>query len=369
MARDHTAAPAGSAVESSGGAVLRGVLANANGVPTNAPPDGRAYGPGMSTRRALAALAAVSFLFVSRTALAENPNGDPTCALEHHVGIGDEDARAVEEVVCSEATSRKEPLRYRVRVSKLGHQLVVRLATEHGGRTTSDRQLVLSGIDEVPVAAPRLVDAAIADKPVAETRTVDNVVGGEVRTKKSQPARVNGYLGMTGAGTFVADATAGVYVGLSGGNARWSFVGDARLTGNMLASTVELPLAILSLGKAPDLSSNSSFGSLSGGVRHHFSESDTALFTGMGIGLDHVGFRESTGRELANTGLGVHGELGLDILRASTVGGVVFLRMDAPAFTPRETKPAPRIPSQPAQPTSERVAWMPIASLGVSMRF
>jgi hypothetical protein len=93
----------------------------------------------------------------------------------------------------------------------------------------------------------------------------------------------------------------------------------------------------------------------------------------MGIGLNHAAIRDG-GSDIRNTGLAAHGEVGIDILRTSTVGGVVFFRFDAPTYALQGTKPG-----QPARgdgrggtiPATRETtkAWLPFASVSFSMRF
>ncbi len=290
----------------------------------------------------------------------------PACSLESSVGLTADDASAVEDVVCAEALARKAPgVSFRVRITKLGGQYVLRIVTDRG----TDRKLVLSGLEEVPVAAPRVVDAVLDERTVAETRDVDNVVGGETRAPKKQPAHVSALFGITGAGSLAANPTAGIYFGIAAGNARWSFITDLRLTGDALMGPLGLPLAIATLGlvSPKKLDAPSSLGSLSAGVRHHLSAGETAPFLGGGIGLDHLAIRTGGGEggsHPKNPGLGAHVEAGVDLLRTSTVGGSFLFRVDAPMFTLDAVteKQADGFRHSTRQ-------WLPFASVVFSMRF
>jgi hypothetical protein len=262
---------------------------------------------------------AASLLFVSSSALAADPMApaepapDPVpppadCALDLHAGVEMEDVTAIALVVCAEVRQKLPagPL-YRVRVARLGSKIVLSLAT----LGQPERQLVLSSLDEVPVAAPRLVDAMRAGTPPAETTTVTNVVGGETRTHKKKSGEIHAWLGMVGAtvpGPTVATG-AGVSAGLSVGSDRWSFVGDLRGTGGDVKLVA-----------------------LSGGVRHHFGSSDTTPFATMGIALASVDAERKNTSDLDGGGLVVFGELGLDVLRTSQFGGAIVFRADVPAF-------------------------------------
>lgn len=259
-----------------------------------------------------------------------------TCSLDLAIGVDETDALAVQEVVCSEARNRRDGAAYRVRVSKLGAQYVLQLSSDRG----PERRLVLSSLEEVPTAAPRLVESASSGVSVGETRDTDNVVGGETREAKSATSRVNVFLGMVGGGTLGAEPGAGGMLGVAAGSSRWSFLMDLRLTGDAFKSVGMFPLQVAALGLwKPTLDAPSSFGSLSAGMRHHFFSSDTSPFFGMGLGLMHSGIRTvmdtETGTELRATkanGLGMWAEAGLDVLRTSKIGGAFLVRFDAPAY-------------------------------------
>lgn len=264
-------------------------------------------------RSVVASVVAASLLFASKSALAAEPEPVPVrppadCALDLHAGVEMEDVTAIALVVCSEVRQKLPagPL-YRVRVARLGSKIVLSLST----LGQPERQLVLSSLDEVPVAAPRLVESLSAGSPPSDTTTVTNVVGGEARTHKKKSGEIHAWLGMVGAtvlGPTVATG-AGVSAGLSVGSDRWSFVGDLRGTGGDVKLVA-----------------------LSGGVRHHFGSSDTTPFVTMGIALASVDAERKSASDLDGGGLVVFGELGLDVLRTSQFGGAIVLRADVPAF-------------------------------------
>lgn len=89
-----------------------------------------------------------------------------------------EEADAIDEVVCTAVrTKTGDRGLYRARVARLGSHIGLTLVGEG-----VDRQLVvLSSLDEAPVAAPRLGEAILEKKSVEETQTVTNIVGIEAR--------------------------------------------------------------------------------------------------------------------------------------------------------------------------------------------
>ena len=264
-------------------------------------------------RSVLASALSALLLLVSSSALAadEAPNPAPPpadCALDLHAGVEMEDVTAIALVVCAEVRQQLPagPL-YRVRVARLGSKFVLSLTT----LGEPERQLVLSSLDEVPVAAPRLVESIRTGTSPVETTMVTNVVGGETRTHKKKSGEIHAWLGMVGAivpGPTAASG-AGVNAGLSVGSDRWSFVGDLRATGGDVKLVA-----------------------LSGGVRHHFGAADTTPFATMGIALASVDAEREGTSDLDGGGLALFGELGLDVLRTSQFGGAIVFRADVPAF-------------------------------------
>ncbi len=324
------------------------------------------------------AFASFSFFaaaFASSPARADEPApppvADPTCAVERFVGVTKEDAEAVEAIVCAEVHEQAPYGRHRIRIAKLGGKVVLTLVSEReAGGPRIEKQLVLSGLDEVPVAAPRLVEATADAKPVAETQTVTNVVGQEARVPKKKASEVHAWLGIVAAAAPGGGTGAGAHLGLSAGSDRWSFVGDLRLAGQAFAEPAAAALTIFSLGLLePKPEGELSYVSLSGGVRHHFAATDTSPFLGTGVALDHVGRDPEGYGKAKNTGVAGYAELGLDLMRTHVVGGAIALRFDAPAFTLVQTKQGASW-SYPQQAVTQRTtAWVPVIGATFSLRF
>lgn len=306
---------------------------------------------------------------------------DAGCAIERHEGISDADAAGVEEIVCSLVRSSGARGRHRVRVTKLGGRVILTLRNVDAP-AQDERQLVLSDVGEVTVAAPRLLEASAERKPVAETMDVTNVVGEETRTLKKRPSMVHGWLGMVGVGA-AGRTGAGANVGLSAGTESWSFVGDLRLAGEAFNAPAAIAGAVFTLGALEiDPESDFTFVSLSGGARHHFLRSDFSPFLGLGLGLTHVGYGNRTPQPYSGTsyaysrydddidlqgktGLAGYTEVGLDLLRTRTVGGTISFRADLPAFGVDETKPDPADNRQRLR----RTVYAPVLAVGFALRF
>lgn len=306
------------------------------------------------------------FLLASSAARA-----DDTCAVEKFVGITKEDADAVEEIVCTEI-NEQAPYSgtHRIRVTKLGSKVVLTLVSNReGGRV--EKQLILSGLDEVPVAAPRLVEALIEKKPVAETQTVTNIVGQETRVPKKKASEVHAWMGMVAVAAPGGGTGGGAHLGFSAGSDRWSFVGDLRLAGQSFAEPAAVAVTIFSLGLLqPEPEGKFSYVSLSGGVRHHLLATDTSPFLGFGVALDYIGYDpEGSYGKTKNTGVAGYGEIGLDLMRTHIVGGAIAIRFDAPAFSlEKETQVGTW--SATESPRIQRSSvWMPVVGASFSLRF
>lgn len=276
-------------------------------------------------------------LFVSSSAFAG------VCAVERYVGVTKEDADAIEEIVCGEIHERAPYAgTHRIRVTRLGSKVVLTLVAEREDGERREKQLISSGLEEVPVAAPRLVLALVEEKPVVETQSVTNIVGEEARVPKKKASEVHAWMGMLAVAAPGGGSGGGVHLGLSAGSERWSFVGDLRLAGQSFAEPAAVAITLFSLGLLePEPETKFGYVSLSGGVRHHLASADTSAFIGAGVALDDIG----------TTGVAGYGEIGLDLLRTHVVGGAVALRFDAPAFT------------------LAKKTWMPIIGATFSLRF
>jgi hypothetical protein len=232
---------------------------------------------------------------------------DKPCALELHAGVPDDDAQAIEDIVCEEVHAKLEGRGvHRVRVAKLGGKVVLTLVETQPNGPRTEKQLVLSGIEEVPVAAPRLADAIAETKVIEETQNVTNIVGTEARPYKKKTSEVHALLEMVGLAAIgpKSGSGAGVQLGIAAGSESWAFLGELRLAGGATDHVA-----------------------LTGGTRHFFSTSDTSPFAGMGMGIETMNVDRNTGG-----GLAFYLEAGVDVLRTRQFGGLVGVRFDVPTF-------------------------------------
>lgn len=296
------------------------------------------------------------------------------CVLDAHPGIDDADADAATDFVCAEVDKHLVggAARYHVKLGKLGGQVVVTVEAERAGARSEREQLVLSSIEEVPVAAPRLVDALGQKRPVAETMDVTNVVGGETRVPKKRPSEVHGSLTplvlvMPGAGT-----SGGARLGLSFGAGRWSFGTDATLAGYSFTGVLNgfLGSSRDAYSERKDVIKNPGIGyaALAAGVRFHFTESDLSPFVGAGIALMYegqAGDSYTPSEHVSNFGGAAFGELGVDVARTRQFGATFSARVDAPAYALSTTTERP---SATGYTTMNASNYVPVVTLGIGLR-
>ncbi|HEY6460102.1 MAG TPA: hypothetical protein VIY73_08120, partial [Polyangiaceae bacterium] len=126
----------------------------------------------------------------------------PPCRLAEHAGLDDADAHTAGRLVCDAlAHAGASPnARYRVSLGKLGSAVILSVAQEGPtvGSTVDAREMRLSGIEEVEVAAPRVADSIVKGVPLDETAKVDNIVGSEARQPKSRSGKAHFGLGLLG---------------------------------------------------------------------------------------------------------------------------------------------------------------------------
>ena len=129
-------------------------------------------------------------------AIAQFDTSEPTavCLIGNNPGIDDTDSQTAAMLVCDElrkqGISVSDPVFdapasvnvYRVVLRRLGGKVIVRLSQESPiGTVIAERQMTLANIEEMIPAAPRLVDALIHGKPIDATVDMESVVEQEAR--------------------------------------------------------------------------------------------------------------------------------------------------------------------------------------------
>ncbi len=244
--------------------------------------------------------------------------GGYTCFVGDHQGFDDSDARTTTTLACHEIEKKHgSSSQYEVRLGKLGGKILLTVADKQTGE---ERDMLIQGFDEVPVAAPRVVDALIDKKTIEQTQTVDNVAGQETRAPKIKPGQIGfemGILGMTGVGVDPGFSS-GVSLGMV-----------FRLN----------QLAVTSHGRAGGIGSAANkigFAAIDVGGRYYFSDEDFAPFAGAGFQFGYFRANRSpepsSQNDIDGSGLAAFGELGIEALRSGRVGLTASLRADVPFF-------------------------------------
>lgn len=229
------------------------------------------------------------------------------CSLGVHPGIEDADAQTSADIVCDELAKRGVPGGRVVRLGKLGGRVLV---------SVDDKRMLIGGVEEVPVAAPRLAEAVATGTSTDETRKVDNVVGPEARAPKVVPGSVGFKGGILGAmpATRESGIAPGVAAGILARSGRFGLDGHLRAGGGGGGDT-EMTHVVLGSG-----------------AQYYFTDGDFAPYLGGGVGLMHYELERSQTDSVQNTGFGLYGEAGIEALRAHHVAFTVGVRADVPTF-------------------------------------
>lgn len=279
-----------------------GVRLNVVGAGPNARLAGDGHSGGMNVRAFVAPLvAAVSLLLVSRSAEAA------TCVLSDHTGVDDAEAKTAAEMMCNELSSRAPNASFDVRLGKLNGRELITVTAADGHRVRT----FLSGLDELDLAAPRLASALIEEKPLAETRKVDNVIADEGRMPKKVATTSGAVMGMFVLSSVGASSapSAGIDVGLAFRTGHFGLTGNGRLggmgSGDSKISTVSIDV----------------------GTKLYLTDGEWAPFLGAGAGLSHFSRHGGDG-----SGGEAFATAGIELMRTAHVGFVVAARVDLPFY-------------------------------------
>jgi hypothetical protein len=235
--------------------------------------------------------------------------GAHTCVVADRGALDDVAARTAADVVLSELVKQKAPAgSYTIRLGQLGSR--TRFVVASGN---DEREAWLSSLDELAVAAARLVEALVTRQSVAETEKVNSVLGAEAnapRVKNGQLSVGASIIGQTTAGAATSVST-GVGLALLYRTTRYGLSVEGRATG---------------IGSGEDKVSELSLGI---GGQVFFGDTDLAPFVGAGM---QVAKYELTSSWSSGSGLAAFGELGLAGFRSSKVGVFTSLRAALPLF-------------------------------------
>lgn len=242
---------------------------------------------------------------------------DITVTVTEYGELPAEEARTVARILHSELVKQHSATgSYALELGKLGGKTLCTLVQIS---TLRKSELLLVGIDEITVAAPRLVEALRMSRPIEQTVTTENVVRQEVRP------------------TLIKATTPGFYLGLSGMTALGAPAagsGGFELGLKFRHKQIELGLH----GRAGGLGSSdtgTSYVGLDLGANYNLLPGEFSPFVGGGFGFNYfnVGRENPAGdSSLDGSGLGAHVNLGVSLFRTSHVGAAAFLRADLPFY-------------------------------------
>lgn len=244
-----------------------------------------------------------------------------TCSLGDHAGIDDAEAHTAADVICHELAKRGATnTNHEVRMGKLSGRILITLAARNGNSYDETRTFV-NGLDELDVAAPRMVTSLVDGKPMAETKTVDTVMSNEQRAPKLQQGQVEfemGMFGMASVGDRSSGPAAGVDLGLGYRAGDWGVIATGRL-GGIGSSDNKISSAMLDIGG-----------------RYYLSNGDAAPFIGAGFEISYLNVGGNDG-----SGVGAYGTIGVEMLRTHHMGFMAAARIDTPFYALDDKYAAP----------------------------
>jgi hypothetical protein len=246
--------------------------------------------------------------------------------LGEAAGFSKADAKTAASLVCRELPTEatKSTNSYRVDLDKLGRNLYLSLSVESNETTVDSRRIRLEQIEDVPTVAPRLVDALIHNKSLKDTERFGNLTAAEAATPVRKDGRVQvggGVLGAAAPG--LSTLSPGLELALRYDTPNWVVGGQLRFAWGV-GNGDEFNMVQLGVGP-----------------RYMLTTSDTSLFIGGGMAIEYLGKTTevadgSGGRyrtDQGNGGVGVYGEIGVEVMRLHHKRLNVALRTDAPLFS------------------------------------
>ena len=277
------------------------------------------------------------------------------CLIGDHPGIPESDAQTAAMLVCDElrkqGISVGEPVYeapasaniYRVVLRRLGGKIIVRLSQENPiGTIIVERQMTLANIEEMIPAAPRLVNALIHRKPIDATVDMETVVEQEARELRKISGESLWYFGIIGTAIPGTDI-----VGDAGFQLGWYYETPSYAAGTDFQ---------LSGNNQDENNDGFLFFTWSVGGRYFFAKQDISPYVGGGLAFvaasydprgpkesrddeydwwedDYFDDYDSESEEDTDTGLGIYGVVGIEVLRLTQSRLNLELRVDRPFFS------------------------------------
>ncbi|MBK7580600.1 MAG: hypothetical protein IPI67_10390 [Myxococcales bacterium] len=210
---------------------------------------------------------------------------------------------------------------YRVHFDRLGSKLIVRVTYEAPlGTVRRSRRITVSGVEEVPVAAPRLARAIVQDEALDASQRVDNLVSEETRKYEKKPGEFLWGVGIVGVSAPTEN--------------RWMSPGLEFM------GYYETPQYGFGVSLRASFGSNGdSLQTASGGLggRYFLSQGDTSLFVGGGLAISYAQVSAVNAEsDLEGSGLGAFAEGGVEMMRLHSSRMILGLRADAPFYSVKD---------------------------------
>ena len=306
-------------------------------------------------------------VFVPAVAQADTP---AICLIGDHPGIPDSDAQTAALLVCDElrkqGISVTDPVyevpatanAYRIVLRRLGEKIIVRLSHENPiGTIIAEQQLTLANIEEMIPAAPRLVDALVHDKPINATVDMETVVEQEARELRKIAGE--SLWGMGIFGTFIPGTDVAAEPGMAFG---WSYQTPVYAVGTDFRYSGP--------DNDDDASKTIRVFAWSIGGRYFFNKRSISPYVGGGFAVIDASYRTKVRKKEIlipafldreevsryyddyesedDSGLGVYGVVGIELLRLTQSRMNVELRIDRPFFS---------LPSQDIMPITFGISF------------
>ncbi len=251
------------------------------------------------------------------------------CLFAHTEGVSPGAADSVARVICDEIRSRGvtigTPTRqatgaaaYRIDISELSSKVIVTVAYHAPiGVVQRSRRVVISSLDEIVVAGPRLAEAIVKDVPIEDTERVDNVLTEDAKRSVKKRGRTRVALGLN---TVVLPANGSFGPGLAG---------------ELLYDTNSFTIgAMANFASLKGDADTGAYLAIRIGGRYFLGPGDFAPYIGGGASLSTMssGQDDYSDPELQGGGAGVYGEVGFEMLRTHRTRLALGARIDVPFF-------------------------------------
>ena len=292
------------------------------------------------------------------------------CLIGDHPGIPESDAQTAALLVCDElrkqGISVTDPVYeaptsanvYRVVLRRLGEKIIVRLSHENPiGTIIIERQMTLANIEEMIPAAPRLVDALVHNKPIDATVDMESVTEQEARELRKISGESLWNMGIFG--TFIPGTDVAAEPGMEFG---WSYETPSYAVGTEFRYS----------GPDDDDDANTTIAlfSWSIGGRYFFNKRNISPYVGGGLAIVDASYKTKVTKKERirpsffdkeeewryyddyesedDSGLGVCGVVGIELLRLTQSRMNLELRIDRPFF---------KLPSQDIMPITFGISF------------